>query len=171
MHWDRSTPVVIGEGAANDWRFAGLPEFLMGGFEGVVSVPLPLSGVIVGMANFCRVESKSWGPRDLAFLLGLSLPLGALLTASSLRAQLQRAEQLLADRKLLDRAKGLLQARLKWSEEEAYLHLRRLSRQRRTPMREIALEVIEAGTPRLAGTSGAEWKPALPACRLVRQSG
>jgi AmiR/NasT family two-component response regulator len=49
----------------------------------------------------------------------------------------------LADRKLLDRAKGLLQASFQWTEEEAYLHLRRTSRQRRTPMRDIAREVID----------------------------
>jgi AmiR/NasT family two-component response regulator len=37
----------------------------------------------------------------------------------------------------------LIQARFQWSEEQAYLHLRNLSRRRRTPLREIALEVIE----------------------------
>ena len=48
----------------------------------------------------------------------------------------------LADRKLLERAKGLLQTRFRWTEEQAYLHLRNISRRRRTPMREIAQEVI-----------------------------
>ena len=62
LHWDRNTPVVIGEGAANDWRFAGLPEFLTGGFEGVVSVPLLVSGAIVGMANFCGWRAGPGGP-------------------------------------------------------------------------------------------------------------
>jgi AmiR/NasT family two-component response regulator len=46
---------------------------------------------------------------------------------------------------VLARAKGVLQAKLGWSEEEAYLHIRRLSRQSGTPMRQIAREVIEAG--------------------------
>jgi uroporphyrinogen-III synthase len=44
----------------------------------------------------------------------------------------------------LERAKGLLQERLGYSEEEAYLQVRRLSRQRRRPMREIARQIIEA---------------------------
>jgi AmiR/NasT family two-component response regulator len=77
-------------------------------------------------------------------LIGLSLPLGTLLVASTLRDRLQKATQLLADRKLLERAKGLLQARFQWTEEEAYLRIRRASRRWRTPMREIAQLVIES---------------------------
>ena len=83
----------------------------------------------------------------------------ALLTTSTLREELQKAaRQLLADRKLLDRAKGLLQETLGWSEEEAYLHIRRLSRQHRTPMRQIARQVIQAGAARLGGY-GLIWRP------------
>ena len=77
----------------------------------------------------------------------ISLPLGALLADSTARVKLESEVEALsrklADRKLLDRAKGLLQASFQWTEEEAYLHLRRTSRQRRTPMRDIAREVID----------------------------
>jgi AmiR/NasT family two-component response regulator len=97
------------------------------------------------MANFCRTEGASFRARELAFLVGLSAPLAALLTASTLREELERTAQQLADRKLLDRAKGLLQESLGWTEEESYLQIRRLSRQQRTPMREIARQVIDAG--------------------------
>jgi AmiR/NasT family two-component response regulator len=48
----------------------------------------------------------------------------------------------LEDRKLFDRAKGVLHARFGWTEEEAYYHLRRTSRQTRAPMRSIAQHVI-----------------------------
>jgi AmiR/NasT family two-component response regulator len=81
----------------------------------------------------------------LSFLLSLSLPLGALLNGEAVRQRLERATQLLADRKVLARAKGVLQANLGWTEEEAYLHIRRLSRQSGVPMRDIARQVIEAG--------------------------
>jgi len=99
----------------------------------------------VGIANFCRARAMALPPRELSFLLSLSLPLGALLNGEAVRERLERATQLLADRKVLERAKGLLQANLGWSEEDAYLHIRRLSRQSRIPMRDIAREVIEAG--------------------------
>jgi GAF domain-containing protein len=145
FHRDRRTPIVIRQDAAADWRFAVLPEFKSGRFNGVVSVPLIAPTGVVGMANFCRTEGASFRARDVAFLAGLSAPLAALLTASTLREELERTAQQLADRKLLDRAKGLLQESLGWTEEEAYLNIRRLSRQQRTPMREIARQVIDAG--------------------------
>jgi AmiR/NasT family two-component response regulator len=96
------------------------------------------------MANFCRTGGASFKARELAFLVGLSAPLAALLTTSSLREELERTAQQLADRKLLERAKGLLQESFGWTEAEAYLQIRRLSRQQRTPMREIARQVIDA---------------------------
>ena len=82
--------------------------------------------------------------------MSLSLPLGTLLIASTLRERLEKAAQDLADRKILERAKGLLQARFQWTEEEAYLRIRRLSRRCRTPMRDIAQLVIESSVESLA---------------------
>ena len=148
FHSRRHTPIVLQDGAAADWRFAELPEFQGGRFEGVVSVPLVDAAEVVGMVDFCRAERAAIRPKELAFLFGLSLPLAALLKASTLREELQKMAQLLADRKALDRAKGLLQEALGWSEEHAYLHMRRLSRQQRMPMREIARQLIEAGGQR-----------------------
>jgi AmiR/NasT family two-component response regulator len=108
-----------------------------------VSIPLQDGGEVVGLANFCRTLAAPLPPRELSFLLSLSLPLGALLNGEAIRGRLERVTRSLADRKVLARAKGLLQANLGWTEEEAYLHIRRLSRQGGVPMREIAKEVIE----------------------------
>lgn len=150
LHWNRKTPVVLESHTAADWRFCRFPEFQTGKFEGVVSVPLLESAETVGVANFCRVAAAPVTGNALSFLLSLALPLGALLAASTLRDQLDHAQRLLADRKLFERAKGLLQARFSWTEEEAYLRMRNLSRRCRTPMREIARLVIESGTGPLA---------------------
>lgn len=140
----RSAAVVLHQRAADDWRFETLAEFRKHRFAGVVSIPLQDAGV-VGMANFCRLQPAPLPPKELAFLLSLSLPLGALLNGAAVRDRLERISQKLADQKMLARAKGVLQANLGWTEEEAYLHIRRLSRQNGIPMREIAREVIEAG--------------------------
>jgi GAF domain-containing protein len=151
FHRDRTTPIVIHQDIAADWRFAPLPEFKSGRFSGAVSVPLIAPSGVVGLANFCRIGFNSFKAKDLAFLVGLSASLAALLTASTLREELERTARQLADRKILDRAKGLLQASFGWSEEEAYLQIRRLSRQQRTPMREIAEQVIKAASKRAEG--------------------
>jgi AmiR/NasT family two-component response regulator len=104
-------------------------------------------GSVVGIANICRVAPAAYEAREAAFLRSLSIPLGALLAQTSARVKLEsEVEELsrkLADRKLLDRAKGLLQARYQWTEEQAYLYIRLTSRQRRTPMRDIARDLIQ----------------------------
>jgi uroporphyrinogen-III synthase len=45
-------------------------------------------------------------------------------------------------RKIVERAKGVMQRDLKISEEEAYLTLQRESRQRRKSMREVAEAIL-----------------------------
>jgi hypothetical protein len=139
LHWNRKTPMVLQSQAALDGRFADFPEFRAARFDGVISVPLLDSGETFGLANFCRIGEASISARVLSFLMSLSLPVGALLVASTLRDRLQKATQDLVDRKFLERAKGLLQTRFHWTEEDAYLRIRRLSRSRRTPMRDIAI--------------------------------
>ena len=56
---------------------------------------------------------------------------------------LQLAEEL-ESRKLVERAKGILQRDLKLTEEEAYLTLQRESRQRRKPMKDVAEAILLA---------------------------
>jgi hypothetical protein len=150
LHWNRKTPVLLRSGAASDWRFAGFPEFRAGRFDGVVSVPLLESGETVGLANFCLHGDAPLSASALSLLMSLSLPLGTLLIASTLRERLVKTAQDLADRKVMERAKGLLQARFQWTEEEAYLRIRRVSRRGRTPMRDIARLVIESSAESLA---------------------
>jgi GAF domain-containing protein len=146
---ERVSPIVLHDAAWSDWRFAGFPEFRKNRFEGVASIPLRSGGTVVGMANVCRSRTAPWKPAELSFLLSLGLPVAALVLAEetnrSLQREVERLTEQLAGRKVVERAKGLLQARFEWSEEEAYLYIRRSSRQRRTPMRDLALEIIQNG--------------------------
>ena len=155
-HRENQAPLFLDRDAWSDWRLERFPEFLRNRFPAAASIPLIESGRIVGLANICRVLPVAYHPGEIAFLRSLSLPLGALLSHSDARRKLEtEVEELarkLADRKLLDRAKGLLQARHQWTEEEAYLHLRRTSRQRRIPMRQVASELIQSAP--LATESG-----------------
>ena len=147
LHFGRSAPLVVHERAWADARFELLPEFVRNRFEGVASIPLLESGTVVGLMNVCRSRPASLQGSALSFLLTLSAPASVLVVEGAARASLRREvdklNRQLADRKLLERAKGLIQARFQWSEEQAYLHLRNLSRRRRTPLREIALEAID----------------------------
>lgn len=59
-----------------------------------------------------------------------------------LRANLKVVSSRLASRKLVERAKGVLQTERGLNEEQAYEHLRRTSRRRRIPLTELAEEVL-----------------------------
>jgi len=61
---------------------------------------------------------------------------------AGLRSQLKTVNNRLAGRKLVERAKGLLQIDKGISEEGAYEHLRRLSRKRRITLAALAEEVV-----------------------------
>ena len=139
---DLNANAVIEKNAWQDWRFQNLPEFLQNRFESAVSIPILEGGKLSGIANFCHRPATQYTAEQIGFLAGLSLPLGSLLAKARLESELEETNRKLEDRKLLDRAKGILQARFGWTEEEAYYHLRRTSRQTRAPMRSIAQHVI-----------------------------
>jgi len=149
-HRENLDTVLLDRAAWSDWRLDRFPEFLRNCFEAAASIPLVDDGAVLGLLHLCRVAPVPYQAREAAFLRSLGLPIGSLLAHSQARVRLEseveELSQKLADRKLLDRAKGILQASLQWTEEEAYLFLRRTSRQRRTPMREIARELVEDST-------------------------
>jgi uroporphyrinogen-III synthase len=150
----RTTPQVLHEQAWRHPAFEELIEFRENQFEGVISIPLLESAGIVGVLNVCRSKPASLKPREFSLLLRLGAVVSALLGVSRTRLDLERdVERLtreLADRKLLDRAKGLIQSRFESTEEQAYFYIRNLSRRRRKPMRQIAEEVIHTGASRIS---------------------
>ena len=153
-HSSLESATVIDRGAWKDWRFQDFPEFVHHRFDAVAAVPLRDRGRVTGVVHFCRRPATAFSPSEAAFLLQLSQPLGTLLESTAVRAELEKVSRQLADRKTLDRAKGILQARFGWTEEEAYLYLRRNSRTRRTPLRDIASEVI--GRASMAASENAD---------------
>ena len=61
----------------------------------------------------------------------------------ALREELRSAQTRLADRKVIDRAKGILMAQKRVSEEEAYRLLRKLAMDRNTKLLDVAQQVID----------------------------
>ena len=59
-----------------------------------------------------------------------------------LRRDLRVVAERLGHRKNVERAKGLLQVRHGWTEQQAYEHLRKLSRQRRKSMADTAQDLL-----------------------------
>lgn len=64
----------------------------------------------------------------------------------ALEAEVDRAQQALADRKLVERAKGLLMTALNLSEQDAFHRLQLTARERNLKLAEVARTVVEQET-------------------------
>ncbi len=135
-------PVAIPEGAAHDPRFQFFHELPEDSYEAFLSVPLMCRGRVVGVINLQHRQHHVYRRREIrmistvGFLVGAELELARLEDANS-----TLAEQL-QTRKIVERAKGILQRDLGLNEEQAYLALQRQSRRKRKPMKEIAEAVV-----------------------------
>jgi hypothetical protein len=88
-------------------------------------------------------------PLDMSRQTSSTLHLAALATwiaaeVGKLRRELHVVSDRLGRRKLVERAKGMLQMRHGWDEQQAYEHLRKLSRQRRKSMADTAQEILRS---------------------------
>jgi transcriptional regulator with GAF, ATPase, and Fis domain len=119
----------------NDERFANLPEFLQFGIATLLIFPLRTTDSILGFLTLGRTSIEPFEPQTIQS----ALPLAQLATAVLERDALHAA---LRERKLVERAKGLIQRRRRLSEEDAYHFIRNQSRRARRPMAEVAEDII-----------------------------
>jgi hypothetical protein len=132
---------------SGDPGFDNFPETLVSPVVSLLAVPIYAEEKLTGMVTLCRKSPKPYGAADVeaARKAGVALyELDALrLKLRTVHQENQQLEKRLAERKVLERAKGLLQLHYGWTEEDAYYHLRRTSRQQRIPMAVIAQRVID----------------------------
>jgi uroporphyrinogen-III synthase len=139
---EHQEPVVISESAARDPRFRCFHELPEDSYEAFLSVPLMCRGRVVGVINLQHRQPHIYRPRDIRMISTVGFLVGAEIEMARLEeANLTLAEQL-KTRKIVERAKGILQRDLGLSEEQAYLTLQRQSRQKRRPMKEIAEAIV-----------------------------
>jgi uroporphyrinogen-III synthase len=137
-------PVAVGCHAFEDPRFQVFHELPEDHYEAFLSVPVFCRGRLVAVINVQHrhPHEHSWAEIQLVatvgFLVGAEIELARLETANE-----QLSEQL-ETRKVMDRAKGILQRDLGITEEDAYLMIQKQSRQRRRSKREIAEAIVLA---------------------------
>jgi GAF domain-containing protein len=117
-------------------HFEKFPETLLYRAQRLAIVPLRVEDKLFGLLTLGRVEESPFTPTQLETAGRAARLLTALLERETLRLKL-------TERKLVERAKGILQRHRRLSEEQAYLMLRNNSRRRRLPMAELAREIIE----------------------------
>ena len=135
-------PAAIASKALRDPRFKlfkALPEDL---FEAFLSVPILCRSKLVGVINLQHRQPYHHTPQEVRLISMIGFLVGAEIERARLESENIELSAQLETRKIVDRAKSILQQDLKIKEEDAYLAIQQESRQRRKSMREIAEAVI-----------------------------
>jgi signal transduction protein with GAF and PtsI domain len=139
---EHGTAVAVAQNASKDPRFKLFNELPEDTYQAFLSVPLLCRGRLVGVINLQHIKPHVYKQRDIrlittvGFLVGAEIEMARLETANS-----QLSEQL-ETRKLIERAKGILQNEMGMTEEKAYRTLQVQSRQTRKSMKQIAEAIL-----------------------------
>jgi signal transduction protein with GAF and PtsI domain len=150
-------PVAVSEKAAHDPRFQFFHELPEDSYEAFLSVPLMCRGRVVGVINLQHRQPHVHRKREIRLISTVGFLAGAEIEMARLEDANMNLSEQLQTRKVVERAKGILQRELALTEEQAYLALQRQSRQKRRPMKEIAEAIVLSeevkGNSRGAGPS------------------
>ena len=146
-------PVAIPVHAFEDPRFQVFNELPEDRYEAFLSVPVLCRGRLVAVINLQHRHPHEYSGSEIQFVATAGFLVGAEIELARLETENNQLSERLETRKVLDRAKGILQRDLGITEEEAYLTIQRQSRQRRRSKREIAEAILLADDLR-RGVSG-----------------
>jgi uroporphyrinogen-III synthase len=135
-------PVVVSENAGSDSRFQLFNELPEDRFESFLSVPLLSRGRVVGVINLQNRNPHRYSNNEITLLSTIGLLVGSEVEMARLQEENLELAHRLEVRKLVERAKGILQHDLKIGEEQAYLMLQRQSQQLRLSMKDVAQAVV-----------------------------
>jgi len=135
-------PVAVFKEAYKDPRFQRFNELPEDRYEAFLSVPLFSRGRLVGVMNLQHGDPHVYTEREIGLLATVGSLAGAEIELARLETQNTELSQQLETRKIVERAKGILQRDLGLTEEQAYLSIQRQSRQKRKTMKEIAEAII-----------------------------
>jgi len=136
--------VALSQRAWQDPRFRKFAELPEDSYEAFLSIPVSSRGTVVGVINVQHKEPYSFTPREIKIISTLGHLVGAAIERVRLEEEVSELSDKLAARKLVERAKGVLQRELKLSEEDAYTIIQKQARQRRKSMKEISEAILLA---------------------------
>ena len=135
-------PVAVSEHASQDPRFQLFNDLPEDAYEAFLSVPVISRGRLVGVINVQHRRPHTHSQREIQLIATLGFLVGAEIEMARLEEANTQLSERLEMRKVVERAKGILQRDLGMSEEEAYLAIQRQSRQRRKTKKEVAEAIV-----------------------------
>ena len=139
---EHKRPVAVGSHAFEDPRFQTFNELPEDRYEAFLSVPVLSRGKLVGVINLQHRQPHEHSRQDIQLISTIGFLVGAEIEMARLEVENTQLSERLETRKVVDRAKGILQRDLGIAEEEAYLTIQRQSRQRRKTKKEIAEAIV-----------------------------
>ena len=112
------------------------------GIRSLLSVPMILKDHVIGVLNVYSADERSFSNEDLRLLSTVADQVSLAFENTKLNVAIQESQEALQTRKLVERAKSILQRQANLTEEEAYKRLQQQSMKTRRSMREIAEAVI-----------------------------
>jgi uroporphyrinogen-III synthase len=148
---EHQSVVALAENAASDQRFKRFSALVEDTYQAFLSVPLVSAGSLIGVINVHHRDRHDHTAEQVSLLTFIGEQMGGALSRARLLDENQQLQEetlelkrQLETRKLVERAKGILQYKFNLSEEESYLRLRNESRRLRRSMRELAEAIILA---------------------------
>ena len=146
---EHKSVVALAAHAAEDARFKMFQGLVEDTYQALLSVPLVSGGDPIGVINVHHREPHPHSKEEIGMLVFIGEQIGVAIAKSYLQQENARLLEAtlemrreLETRKLVERAKGILQQKHRLTEEEAYLRLRDQSRRLRRPMKELAEAII-----------------------------
>jgi uroporphyrinogen-III synthase len=137
-------PVAVGCHAFEDPRYQIFNELPEDQYEAFLSVPVLCRGRLVAVINLQHRHPHEHSWTEIQLIATIGFLVGAEIALARLESENSQLSERLETRKIVDRAKGILQRDLGITEEEAYLTIQRQSRQLRRTKREIAEAILLA---------------------------
>jgi len=146
---EHKSAVALEKDAFADPRFKRFQTLIEDTYEAFLSVPLVSAGDLIGVINVHHRQPHKHSREEIGVMKFIGEQLGVTISKSLLEQENARLMEETAEmrreletRKLVERAKGLLQQKFGISEEDAYFRLRNQSRRLRRPMRALAEAII-----------------------------
>ena len=112
------------------------------GLASLLSVPMLSRETVMGTINIYTREARHFTDEEIGFVKVVAGQAAIAIENARLLAETLEMKRALEVRKIVERAKGILQHKHQITEAEAYLRLRNESRRLRRPMRDLAEAVI-----------------------------
>jgi len=139
---DRQMVVVRDVAAEPDYQHPELAK--KEGLHSLVSIPLIVKDKVIGAINCYSATPHPLTKEEIHLLSSIAHQAALVIENTRLASETLSAQKALESRKLVERAKGILQVEASLTEQEAYKRIQQQSRRLRKPMKEIAEAIILA---------------------------